>query len=142
MDGLWTCASAAAVPRDLNTFPTFPSAEALGYFRLPLRGWILGPFPNPLQEIGVGYSLRQCYSTPAMAASTASMSAPTSRPSEAAPAPGEIFEQPGPLAWHSLGSLPMLSLRSRMPAASGELTTKFPLGKVPRWLMIRFFSNL
>src|ERR1017187_1072218 len=92
--------------RDLNTFPTFPSAEALVYFRLPLRGWILGPFPNPLQEIGVGYSLRQCYSTPAMAASTASMSAPTSRPSEAAPAPGEIFEQPGPLAWHSLGSLP------------------------------------
>src|SRR4029077_3649937 len=85
---------------------------------------------------------RDPYSTPAMAASTASMSAPKSRPSEAAPAPGEALGQPGPFSWQSLGSLLTPSLRSRMPAASGDPTTMLPLGKDPRPLMIRFFSNL
>ena len=70
------------------------------------------------------------------------MSAPKSRPSEAAPAPGETLGQPGPFSWQSLGSLLTPFLRSRMPAASGDPTTMFPLGKDPRPLMIRFLSNL
>src|ERR1700692_2418802 len=77
-----------------------------------------------------------------MAASTASMSAPQSRPSEAAPAPGETFEQPGPFARQSLGSLLMASLRLRMPAASGDPTVGFPLGKDPRPLTITFLTTL
>src|SRR6202790_1140516 len=88
------------------------------------------------------HKIAELYSTPAMAASTASISAPKSRPSEAAPVPGETLGQPGPFSWQSLGSLLTPFLRSRMPAASGDPTTMFPLGKDPRPLMMRFLSNL
>src|ERR1700693_1935558 len=77
-----------------------------------------------------------------MAASTASISAPRSRPSEAAATPGDALGQPGPFAWQSLGFLLTVPLRSRMPAASGDETVMFSLGKDPRAVMIKFLSNL
>src|ERR1700691_4432787 len=70
------------------------------------------------------------------------MSAPRSRPSKAAWVPGETLGQPGPFARQSLGSLLMVFLRSRMPAASGDETVMFRLGRDPRPVMIRFVSNL
>src|SRR6266852_9495279 len=93
-------------------------------------------------ECRCGNRRADSYSTPAMAASTASISAPKSRPSEAAPAPGEALAQPGPFAWQSLGFLLTVSLRSRMPAASGDATVMFPLGNDPRPTMIRFLSKV
>ena len=40
-----TCCYGRVVPPGLESVSsTFPSAEALGYFRSPLRGWILGQF--------------------------------------------------------------------------------------------------